>query len=542
LKTKAFEEATMMKLLALGGLTLGILMSCATWPTATERQIMALTSSDQPAWGERIEVSTPKARVVTASGTQNFSLSSKIFDLPAPPIVSTEAYTSTITTAIYHTPLEPAAYINRGRIETLTPNNTVVEKIYPFGSVIGSEIVVLVSLKESSCNDFFTFLNDQISKFDKSLEFGIERTSLITALVSENLTLCFAKIMVGQQSTYKAIQKLKTVLENYSFGYSPEIPSGYVVDKNTIYGLNQESGVWAYDPTCSEIKGKLDPTGNVGYTLVDQSQLRTDIGLTAVAAGTPGQGVRVTIIGGGVGAQDQFNCAPYDFKDHDTHVRSIIQTIAPSAEFTSLKACDSSGKCETDDLSMALMQVFSFDPKKPNVLNMSLGGPLPNKVLFHLMRLLGSKRKVFVITSGGNTPNAPVQYPASYSSGVTNPGLINVISVAAVGLNGGTYQIAGFNTRDNADVFAPGVNMCPPTANTTNGTTGIARCNGAAPFPDNIGLTGSSFAAPVLVGLAALYVDTNNDQIPAQFRTCLTKTALPPSGGDVKIVQFSGAC
>jgi subtilisin family serine protease len=146
------------------------------------------------------------------------------------------------------------------------------------------------------------------------------------------------------------------------------------------------------------------------------------------------------------------------------------------------------------------------------VVNMSLGGPLRNSAMFRALQYM--QDRVLVVTSGGNGFAAPGHYPASFSSRLPNPGLLsNVISVAASGYNSaGVWGAAGFNTRSNASLFAPGINLCPASMLTF-------RCKNSLPYSlDDLGATGSSFAAPVVAAIAALYLD---NALPQQSLTPL---------------------
>ena len=157
---------------------------------------------------------------------------------------------------------------------------------------------------------------------------------------------------------------------------------------------------------------------------------------------------------------------------------------------------------------------------------MSFGGPLPNKIMYALLKLLWQERKIYVVTSSGNSPSAPAQYPASYAKGVslgTEPMLSNVISVAAIGSRHNVYEIASFNTRKNANVFAPGVNLCPSSVLTR-------RCLSGGVYSQDIGVSGTSFAAPVITALGALLIEQTG-KIPNDLLGCLEKNAVAQSNG-----------
>jgi subtilisin family serine protease len=148
---------------------------------------------------------------------------------------------------------------------------------------------------------------------------------------------------------------------------------------------------------------------------------------------------------------------------------------------------------------------------------MSLGSPLQNNIMYSLLELLRMRHNMPVFASGGNARRAPAQYPASYSSGVAvigQPSLANVISVASLGWKSTSgYEIAAFNTRANADVFAFGVDLCPDTA------LGF-RCSSLLPTPGNLGITGSSFSAPIQAGLAALLIQRKGG-LPTDLHACI---------------------
>lgn len=163
------------------------------------------------------------------------------------------------------------------------------------------------------------------------------------------------------------------------------------------------------------------------------------------------------------------------------------------------------------------MQVLASNPTQPNIINMSLGSPLPNNIMFALLELLRVRHNMPVFASGGNAPRAPAQYPANYSSGVAitgQPSLANVISVASVGWYNGAYRIAAFNTRANADVFTQGVSLCPDSV------TGY-RCLLGQPLPSSLGITGSSFSTAPAIGLLAIMIEQKGGKLPTDVHACV---------------------
>ncbi len=175
---------------------------------------------------------------------------------------------------------------------------------------------------------------------------------------------------------------------------------------------------------------------------------------------------------------------------------------------------------------------------------MSLGGRIPERVTYEILKYLEQRfaRPVPVVVSAGNAPFAPAHYPASFSSGLPgaiNASLSNVIPVAAVdykfnavGGNPG-YVIPAFNTRANAVIFAPGVNLCPKVAETF-------RCKEGAPFPTDLGITGTSFAVGTVTGLSALYTEAKG-ALPSRLGQCLQNNSRSDPKTGTTYVSFGNA-
>ena len=505
----------------------GILIGCNSIVSPSTDVVVSRASVPPQAWawGERVDLgSNAKTVVITyPNGSQSFTLDqSHLFDIPAPPS-DTEAIGTqgSVSLEMYNTPptlFEQKSYTQRGILSVKYANGPKMTYT-PYGSVVNGQISFLASIALSqSCQNFYTQVTNRLNLANIS-GFTILAEDNFSVTIPSVSLLCYGTVNVGLQGTSSALTRLQTALSSLS-GYVPVLGGqGFITDKNTVSNLLQKGGggAWAYDPTCVEIPGKLDPYGNMGFGLINTTKLRTDLNLNSTTL--TGAGVNVIIIGGGVGASDTFSCLPgYPFKLHDTHALSLIQTIAPNISYQTFTACNSSGTCKGSELGKALMQVLQANPSTPNIINMSLGSPLPNNIMYSLLDLLRVRHNMPVFASGGNARRAPAQYPASYSSGVAAPGqpsLANLISVASLGwkTSSGGYEIAAFNTRANADVFAFGVDLCP-TSVLGN------RCSSLLPTPGDLGITGSSFSAPIQVGLAALLIQQKGG-LPTDLHTCI---------------------
>ncbi|WP_264776767.1 S8 family peptidase [Deinococcus aetherius] len=178
--------------------------------------------------------------------------------------------------------------------------------------------------------------------------------------------------------------------------------------------------------------------------------------------------------------------------------------------------CSAGGS--TSDIAKGLNYAVEQGAK---VINMSLGGPgdFGDEALD--MALNSAAKKAVLVAAAGNTPNEGVYYPAS------NP---NVIAVGAVGANDG--KLACYSARPNAtvtrklDLVAPG-----------GAASGV--CEGATPEQDMLVLApgngyalsaGTSEAAPLVSGVAALMRAANPGLTAAQTRALLISSANSSAG------------
>lgn len=501
------------------------------------------------AWGERVAFINPVARL-KVFGPDGKLLTQQTFQ-PAKAAVDLPPVPTFPVVGLTQDPIDKATFLkkpsasdqlldtNRGSVEiVLTDGST--KRLQPYGSVQSGRVHLLAGVSRP-CSQFFDFLRGAAgTAFSQLATLGVPD--------SGSSNLCHVTLDVGGQDTAAALGALAQAATPYPHYTSTVSERGFVLDKDALTNLDPPgSGSKSFDPSCEQITKVLDPTGERGYSLVSMPKLVADVGSST--SGLTGQGIQVVIIGGGLEQNDDIKCGTM-FRLHDTHIKRVIQRIAPSVTFTEHKVCNSEGTCSSAEIVRALMNTLLMARQNlPNprlIVSMSLGGRIPERVTFQLLRLLGQRFAVPipVVVSAGNAPFAPAHYPASFSSGIPgalNISLPNVIPVAAVGYkldaNSGKpgYVIPAFNTRANAVLFAPGVNLCPQTAE-------AFRCKGVAPYPTDLGITGTSFAVATATGLAALYTEKKGS-LPSRLGRCLfDNVRSDPVTGTEYIAYGNAAC
>lgn len=93
--------------------------------------------------------------------------------------------------------------------------------------------------------------------------------------------------------------------------------------------------------------------------------------------------------------------------------------------------------------------------------------------------------------------------------------------------NASTDQKADFSRAGpGVDIFAAGANVMTSLSNTSIGKT-VASYNDSDPVFKQTLINGTSFAAPQIVGMAALYLQANPTHTPAQVKSWLMSNSVP---------------
>ena len=225
--------------------------------------------------------------------------------------------------------------------------------------------------------------------------------------------------------------------------------------------------------------------------------------------GVMGEGVRVAVIDSGVRAthkdlahcikgdhdytHDQ--CPPLEESDHGTHVCGIIAAadngdnvtgVAPMCEIHSFKVFGRNKECRNDNILRALRDIKDGKHGRFDVINMSLGSPVPeNRIRLELLEL--SAMGVVSVCASGNSgdhsaKDAPrfgtTDYPAAYNS------------TLCVGATDSWNKRAKFtSTGPRIHIMAPGENILSAWPDSDSS---VALCSG------------TSMAAPFVSGVVAL--------------------------------------
>jgi major intracellular serine protease len=183
-----------------------------------------------------------------------------------------------------------------------------------------------------------------------------------------------------------------------------------------------------------------------------------------------------------------------DYRGHGTHVAGIIAAsdnrkgivgVAPESKLLILKVIDKNGIGSYKNLIKAIE--FSINWEGPNkekvsIINISLGGSLPDKNLYTTIKKAKKKGIVLIAASGnegdGNENTNEISYPGFYKE---------VIQIGSITKDKRPSKFS--NTNINLDFVAPGENIISTHLNN-----------------NYVQLSGTSMAAPHVTGAIALII------------------------------------
>ena len=189
-----------------------------------------------------------------------------------------------------------------------------------------------------------------------------------------------------------------------------------------------------------------------------------------------------------------------DCHGHGTHVAGILggstYGVAKSVALHSVRVLDCSGFGTTSQVISGIDWVTAH-AAHPAVANMSLGGPA-DSALDDAVAASVASGVVYAIAAGNNSGDACAGSPARTPEALT---------VAALDLASGRDTRASFSSLGSCvDLFAPGANVLSAW-NTSDTATNT--------------LSGTSMAAPIAAGIAALYLQGSPTATPATVAAAL---------------------
>lgn len=214
---------------------------------------------------------------------------------------------------------------------------------------------------------------------------------------------------------------------------------------------------------------------------------------------------------------------PWDEHGHGTHVAGTIAQsthnaygvagLAPGASIMPIRVLDGSGRGNTADIAESIR--WAAD-NGADIINMSLGGPLPSRIMSDAIEYAHS-RGVTVVAAAGNSSTSLPSYPAAYR---------HVISVAATQFDRTTTFYSNYGRT--IDIAAPGGNT-RVDQNNDGRPDGIMQETIVAGNPTNHDFSlymGTSMASPHVAAVAALIHArgvTNPDRIEAILKQSATQ-------------------
>jgi len=338
--------------------------------------------------------------------------------------------------------------------------------------------------------------------------------------------------------------------------------------KNTVrvpigHGIATEltSSLIAHFSTRSDVERIIyDAPVQLTDTAFDPSALATvypavvdAVGAWSGLAPLTGRGVGIAVIDSGISAHPDLNgrvivnrnfnstvSGTDDAYGHGTAVAGIIAGdgtasagryigIAPQANLINLRVNDGTGAAPTSAIMNAILwAVLNKDIFNIRVLNLSLltsvqesyqTSPIDAAVEYAWLKGI-----VVVVAAGNNGPNSALYAPANDPYVITVGATDDHDSVAAV-----DDTLAGFSTYgvtqdglSKPDFVAPGRRIITTLA---PGSTFALNYPAFLVGSQYIKLSGSSVAAPIMSGVAALYVESRPTVRPGQVKGVLLATA-----------------
>ena len=323
------------------------------------------------------------------------------------------------------------------------------------------------------------------------------------------------------------------------------------LDRSIRGTMNRTSATIRADAVRQELG--YDGTG-VGVAVIDSGVTSWHDDLTSTADGGQRIDAFVDFVQG--------HSTPYDDFGHGTHVAGIIAGngfdsggaragIAPGARLVVLKVLDDAGHGRISDVIAAIgYAVDHKDAFRIRIINLSIGAGVFESYASDMLTIAAKgavDAGILVVASAGNfgkDANGRAKY-----GGITAPGNAPWVFTVGASSHMGTVDrgddtVAGFSSRgptaiDRAakpDLVAPGVgteSLADPSSALFTQKPHLL-LNGTVPtaFAPYLSLSGTSQAAPVIAGVAALMLQANPSLTPNAIKAILQFTARPDTRYD----------
>lgn len=194
-----------------------------------------------------------------------------------------------------------------------------------------------------------------------------------------------------------------------------------------------------------------------------------------------------------------------------------ISSVAPKCKVLVLRAFDAEGFGEEDDVASAVLYGITQGVK---IFNFSFGDYVYSNLLKDVVKFAYSKN-VTIVCSAGNDGSDRLHYPSAYDE---------VISVGASANDDARFSASSYGAT--VDIYAPGFQIF----------TTMRKGKGSSQYGGDYDyINGTSFSAPIIVGVAALMKTMNPNLTNEEIRGILvSNTALFPNQSGWNNLYSSG--
>jgi subtilisin family serine protease len=203
---------------------------------------------------------------------------------------------------------------------------------------------------------------------------------------------------------------------------------------------------------------------------------------------------------------------PFDDESHGTHVAGLIagtqSGVAPGAKILPIKAIYPTGSAT---LSSVVSSILYATQMKVDIINMSLGGEGETSALVKSALERARKAGILVVVASGNSAKNVdvVPFFMNEKDGA------NVLAVGATDEAGNLTRYSNYGVK-NVGIAAPGGTDTRPIMSTYSYYN----------FGAYVGYPGTSMAAPIVAGVAALAKSINKNLYGEQLKQVLKQSAL----------------